>query len=59
MTVPKLVDLTVSNARAAWTTAGFTGSFSPAFGQNNKIVLTQSETIGACLPATTAIVVTY
>jgi len=58
-TVPNLVALTVSNARAAWTAAGFTGSFSPEDGLNNKTVLTQSETAGACLPATTTIAVTY
>jgi hypothetical protein len=54
-----MVGLTVSNARAAWTAAGFSGSFSPAAGQNNKIVQTQSLPAGGCLPATTSIVVTY
>ncbi|HEX5149770.1 MAG TPA: hypothetical protein VFW02_11850 [Candidatus Limnocylindrales bacterium] len=49
----------MSNARAAWTAAGFTGSFSPAFGLNNKTVLTQSETAGQCLPLTTTIAVTH
>ncbi|MBA3236655.1 MAG: hypothetical protein H0T59_11815 [Chloroflexi bacterium] len=56
--VPRLVGSTVPNARAAWTAAGFTGSFSPANGQNNKIVLTQSQPAGACLPTTTTMVVT-
>lgn len=51
--------MTVSTARAAWTAAGFTGPFTPAFGQNNKVVETQSESAGACLPASTPMVVTY
>jgi hypothetical protein len=51
--------MTVAHARAAWTTAGFSGSFSPAAGQNNKIVQTQSETPGDCLAAGTSIVVTH
>jgi len=59
MTVPSLVGLTVQNARAAWKAAGFTGSFSPAHGQNDLIVQTQSQTPGVCLPATTTIVVTF
>lgn len=57
--VPNLVGLTVSNARAAWADAGFTGAFIPAAGQNNKIVETQSQVAGACLPATTSVTVTY
>ena len=59
MTVPSLVGLTVLDARAAWNAAGFTGSFTPKHGQNTLIVLTQSQTPGACLPATTTMVVTY
>jgi beta-lactam-binding protein with PASTA domain len=58
-TVPDLVGLTVANARATWTAAGFTGAFGPAFGLNNKIVETQNRSAGACLPATTTISVTY
>jgi hypothetical protein len=54
-----LVGQTVSHARTAWTAAGFTGSFTPTFGQNNKVVLTQSELPGLCLPASTSIVVTH
>ena len=57
--VPNLVGLTVGQARDAWTSAGFSGSFSPAAGLNNKIVETQSETSGACLPAATSMVVTF
>jgi hypothetical protein len=51
--------MTVANARAAWTAAGFSGSFSPAFGLPNKVVETQSETAGACMAAGTSMVVTY
>jgi hypothetical protein len=57
--VPDLVGLTLASARAAWSGAGFTGSFSPALGSNNKIVQTQSQPAGACLPATTSISVTH
>jgi hypothetical protein len=58
-TVPVLVGLTVSSARAAWTRAGFTGSFDPAKGHDRMIVQTQSRTTGACLPAAATIAVTY
>jgi beta-lactam-binding protein with PASTA domain len=57
--VPNLIGLTVAEARAAWTDAGFSGSFSPSFGLNNKIVETQSESPGTCLAAGTSIIVTY
>jgi hypothetical protein len=57
--VPILIGQTVSHARTAWTAAGFTGSFTPTFGQNNKVVLTQSELPGLCLPASTSISVTH
>jgi hypothetical protein len=52
--------MTVQDARAAWTAAGFTGAFKPkpAPGQDTRIVQTQSQTAGACLPPTTGIVVT-
>jgi hypothetical protein len=49
----------VAQARTAWAAAGFTGSFTPAFGLNNKLVLTQSEIPGLCLPASTSITVTH
>ncbi|MEP6640056.1 MAG: PASTA domain-containing protein, partial [Chloroflexota bacterium] len=59
-TVPQLVGLTVVDARSAWTAAGFTGSFIPPPGKNNqKIVQTQSEPAGACLPAGSSITVTF
>jgi hypothetical protein len=51
--------MTVSDARAAWATAGFAGAFTPAAGLNNKIVETQSQAAGTCLPVATAIAVTY
>jgi hypothetical protein len=57
--VPNLIGLTVGNARAGWTEAGFTGTFIPIAGQINKIVETQSQTAGACLPATTSMTVTW
>jgi hypothetical protein len=57
--VPDLAGLTVADARIAWSAAGFTGAFSPAFGQNNKTVLTQSQPAGACLASTASISVTY
>ena len=57
--VPNLVGLTVANARGAWADAGFTGAFTPAAGQNNKIVETQSQATGTCLPSTSSMIVTY
>ena len=62
-TVPNLVGLTVSAARTAWTNAGFTGSFSPSNGQNNKTVTNQvtnpSSAPGQCIAATASVTVTY
>ncbi len=55
-TVPTLIGLTLKAARAAWTSAGFTGSLTGGHGNAN--VLTQNQTPGACLPADTDIVVT-
>jgi hypothetical protein len=60
--VPDLVNPapeTVDAARAEWAGAGFTGSFSPANGQNNKTVLSQSLAPGACVAPTTSISVTH
>ena len=59
LVVPDLVGATVADARAAWTAAGFTGSFSPAFGLNTKVVQTQSQSSGSCMAAETTMVVTY
>ena len=54
--MPNLIGLTLKAARTAWTSAGFTGSFTG--GHGNAKVLTQDQTPGACLPATTDVVVT-
>lgn len=49
---------TVGQARSEWAAAGFTGAFNPS-GHTNDIVTSQSQTPGACLPATTTVTVTY
>lgn len=49
---------TFSDARTAWTNAGFTGAFSPANGQNNAIVWTQSRQAFSCLDRTVTMSVT-
>jgi hypothetical protein len=51
--------MTVANARAEWTAAGFTGRFDPRSGQNDKVVTTQTQPAGACLPAATTIKVRF
>ena len=58
-TVPSMVGMTVANARVAWSVAGFTGSFSPGNGSNNKIVQTQNRSAGSCMPAATTVTVTH
>ena len=45
--VPSLVDMTVADAREAWTDAGFTGSFLPPSGGDTEIVTSQSVSTGA------------
>lgn len=51
---------TVNEARAEWTAAGFTGTFTPSTGQGTKTVLAQSAGPGGpCVPATTTITVTH
>lgn len=57
--MPNLVGLTVANARVEWADAGFTGGFIPIVGLNNKVVETQNQVVGACLPATTSVTVTH
>jgi Flp pilus assembly protein TadG len=61
--VPTLEGFTVSQARAKWQAAGFTGAFSPANGQNNKTVITQStnpsSVPGDCIPPSSTVQVTY
>jgi hypothetical protein len=51
--------MSVSEARAVWRTVGFTGSFSPSVGQNNKTVTGQSQPAGSCLSPGAPITVTY
>lgn len=62
-TVPNLVGLTVGDARAAWTSAGFTGTFNPASAPDANIVLTQttspSAAVGGCLLYTGSVTVTH
>jgi hypothetical protein len=58
ITTPTTPTETVAQARAEWTAAGFTGAFNPS-GQNPKIVLSQNQPVGACLPATTSVTVTH
>lgn len=41
--VPDLDNLTVADARTAWTAAGFTGTFYPVFGQDTEIVVVDSQ----------------
>jgi Flp pilus assembly protein TadG len=62
--VPDLTTgITVAEARAIWTGAGFSGSFSPSTGADNNIVLTQttspSSIPGDCRVYTTAVTVTH
>ena len=67
--VPDLVGKKMSDAKDAWTGAGFTGAFSPAVtttgpGQNkNKIVQTQvvnpATAVDACAPKTATVTVTH
>jgi hypothetical protein len=57
-TVPDVVGQTIAKARAAWTAAGFTGSFNAPKGPANRKVATQSQPAGACLPPGTSITVT-
>jgi hypothetical protein len=61
--VPTLEGFTVSQARQKWQDAGFTGSFTPSSGQNNKIVITQTTTPasvpGDCIPPNSTVRVTH
>jgi beta-lactam-binding protein with PASTA domain len=59
VTVPNLIGMTVAEARAAWSAAGFTGSFSPASGSSTRIVVSQNRTAGSCLAASTTVTVTH
>jgi beta-lactam-binding protein with PASTA domain len=61
--VPDMEGLTVSGARTAWSTAGFTGAFTPDTGHNGDLVVTQvttpASTPGACIPPESTVTVTY
>ena len=63
--VPDLIGLLVSEAKLAWTDAGFTGSFNPNNAVNTKTVLTQttnpvtSPVIGGCVTITATVTITY
>jgi cell division septation protein DedD len=61
--VPTLEGFTVSDARAKWLAAGFTGPFTPSSGQNNKTVNTQTtnpaSVPGDCIPPNSTVTVTH
>ena len=61
-TLPNLVGISVADARNTWTDAGFTGAFLPA-GNDTRVVLSQvtdpDASPGACVPPTTAIIVSH
>ncbi|HEX9635207.1 MAG TPA: TadE/TadG family type IV pilus assembly protein [Candidatus Limnocylindria bacterium] len=61
--VPDMEGMTVAGARSAWTSAGFTGPFSPDTGHNGDLVVTQVTTPPSnpndCIPADSSVVVTY
>lgn len=61
-TVPDLSGLTFADARKAWATAGFLGAFSPATGQDSKLVTTQTmsptATVGSDVSPLTTVTVT-
>jgi Flp pilus assembly protein TadG/beta-lactam-binding protein with PASTA domain len=61
--VPNLTGLTLTDARLAWTAATFTGSFTPASGNNAKVVITQvtnpASVPNGCALQTATVSVTY
>jgi len=59
ISVPPLAGLTLSVARTTWTDANFTGTFTPAAGDDAKVVITQSVAAGGCAEPTASVVVTY
>ena len=63
ITVPNMVGQSVSAARTAWTTAGFTGAFSPAAGFDSETVTGQTtnpaSAPGDCIVATATVTVTH
>lgn len=60
--VPNMVGQPVTAARTQWTSAGFTGSFTPATGSDTEIVLSQTTSPpsnpGDCLVKTATVTVT-
>lgn len=62
-TVPNLVTMTVAQARAAWSAAGFTGTFTPSSGSDTDVVSAQttnpSASPGTCAVITTTVNVTH
>jgi len=61
--IPNLVGMTVSAARSAWTSAGFSGAFNPSSGSDTDNVTAQttnpSSSPGQCEPPTTTVAVTH
>lgn len=62
--VPNMVGMTVANARSAWSFAGFSGAFTPAFGSNDEIVDAQftfptASTPGQCISFDETVTVTH
>jgi hypothetical protein len=59
ISVPPLIGLTLATARDTWSDANFTGTFTPAAGDDAKVVVTQSVAAGGCAEPTASVVVTY
>ena len=63
--VPDLIGLLVSEAKVAWTDAGFTGAFKPSNAVDDKTVLSQvtnpttSPPINGCVTVAADVTVTY
>lgn len=61
--VPNMIGMSVAAARTAWTNAGFTGTFTPATGNDTDTVTGQATTPSSmpndCLVATASVIVTY
>jgi hypothetical protein len=61
--VPNLVKMTVQQARDAWTSLGFTGSFTPSTGSDDNIVTGQTTSptasVGSCLLFTASVSVSH
>jgi hypothetical protein len=61
--VPDIINISVADARSAWTGAGFTGAFAPATGQDTQFVTGQSTSPtsqpGDCLEPDATMGVTY